>query len=278
MENYTIVISDKGQSKRITKLVTLNDGSFFLDCPYHSAEKGYLMKHKVNYSRSVGIIARNELIQEFNASHSAKLTVHTSGLVHFSGPGIRSGLEKGVIKGIGYVTSRLDKNPVKTGPTAGITVWGLEDFADPSPKKLKKGSFTMEFSDLDVYYRLPPSRCNAYSFEVFAIDKVMQGAVVQDSNGYEYIDISYAFEKVLTPLRLRVIRLPNIGTFLGVCVSRIGVEFGSNSGYTIHGPGGGRPGNMESIFACYPPIFDDDLPSIDYQPDQLDKGGESHGT
>jgi hypothetical protein len=53
-------------------------------------------------------------------------------------------------------------------------------------------------------------------------------------------------------------------------------HFDSLSGYLMDGPRGGRPANMQSIFACYPPMFDDELPSIDYQPNQK-TGVDDHG-
>lgn len=256
MGKFTIVINEYGKRKKIAKIITEKDGSFALFSPYHVANYGYFMKCKLDYSKKEMSIPDDEIIEEYTASNQAKLSLHTDGFVHFSsvrGNNIRSGKnqETGEPKGLGYHSNPLTK-PVLSGPTTGLSIWGLDDYEDFD--RLSKGSVLLEFNHDEIYQLYPLKNCNGYGIHVFVFPDYMWRAVFE-KDGILRIDVSYNFENTPSTFNMRVIPLDKINSFLGILVGRMSLNFPSQSGYILNAPGSLRPKSSditEVMHAFYP--------------------------
>lgn len=166
----TIAIKEpEGTIRKITKIVPYKEGGFAVLVPYHTARKGYLAKHRVDYRENDLHIRRTE-ITEYSADDRVKLSFHKDGFVQFSGEKagkIVSGRdpESGEPKGLGILLEHPLFNPITSGPTFNIIAWGLSEFEaiqGTSPVN------TLVFSEEDFYYRrCTPDSCNAYLIEAF---------------------------------------------------------------------------------------------------------------
>lgn len=235
----TICIQDKpGESpRRITKITPYKDGGFAMLLPYHAAKKGYLMKMPMNYAYGNHTITRDEYIA-YSAEDRVKLSIHPDGFVQFSGENrgkILSGRDSqtGEPKGLGIMSSPLTK-PIMSGPTFGVSVWGLQDF-EPFVNMGQRG--IMIFGESDFYYR--DSTCdtwNSYVVEGFVISNKYSWAI-RESNGQLTARIFHPFfERTGATFDLRVMPLPNQPVYLGMMVSRLESHFQSPSGFCFGGP------------------------------------------
>ncbi|MCL4494886.1 MAG: hypothetical protein M1294_08725 [Firmicutes bacterium] len=264
--DYTVVLTTSTMRKKIAKLMLLSDGSFALGEPYQSAQQGYFVRHPVDYSARSFSVPLDKVFEEYNASNPAKLSMHASGFVQFSGPLIRSGLDTSskAAKGLGYWTSPLT-SPINTGPTAGLVVWGLEEFNDFT--KLSRGSTLLEFEDKDLYYEASPEMCNGYHVDVFVFSKQMWWGIYPGPKGLT-VEASFNHNDIYATWTMRVIPLQSIGSFLGVCMAAAPAKWATPSGYFLHGPGVRKSTTNHdeyAMFACYPNVFSRAAPSLDKQ-------------
>jgi hypothetical protein len=269
---YTIEISDTGYRKKIAKLILLGEGGFSIASPYHRADCGYLVKNTIDYSKRNMIIPLKELLEEYTASNQVKLSMHVDGFAQFSsvsGNNIRSGrdLNTGRPRGLGYMSSPLS-TPVTTGPTASLSIWGINDFEDADPAT--NPNRTIHFTEDDFYHASTPDECNALQIKVFVLPEYMWWGV-HERDGILSIDLTYNFESVPSTFTMRVIPLKKINSFLALAVFRATMDLSPESGYTLNGPGALRNPKTQitqSMFACYPSFIHDDVMSgsLDYDP------------
>ena len=88
----------------------------------------------------------------YTAEDRVKLSHHWDGFVQFSGesPGkIISGRNAltGAPKGLGLMSAPI-RRPIVTGPTSGLLVWGLDDYAEHRPT-----ARDIVFNQDEIYYR-----------------------------------------------------------------------------------------------------------------------------
>jgi len=268
----TIAITDdNGDTHKITKIKPYKDDGFAVFAPYHSAHCGYMLKHPVDYTKTDIRLDLDDCV-EYDASDQVKLSVHLSGFVQFSSvnqSSIRSGInpETGKPKGIGIVgNGRLE---VSSGPLFGLIAWGLNDFKTVTPQKIG----VMTFKDGDFYFRRHlETDQQGYLIEVFMFPRNMLGRVTGVGT-MQQLKVKLPYHTVLDyPHDLRVIDLPGQYAFLGVMVSRISVDFPTDSGFNLNGPSFPDPetGQFMSIAAMYPhPDFEEARAtcSLDYKPD-----------
>ncbi len=153
------------------------------------------------------------------------------------------------MKGIGVMTSPLSE-PIRTGPTFGITAWGIEQFDEVS----HGDSATMIFEETDCYYRrCTPGVANGWLVEAFVFPARYWAGVRACSTGL-FLKMAFAgFEASGAVLEMRVIELAGQDVFIGVFVSRAYVSFPAESGWVLSGPGTRDPsGRGEVISAFYP--------------------------
>jgi hypothetical protein len=256
LTDYRIVIADGGETpRRISKIVTLNDGGYAVLAPYHAAKEGWLTKHQVDY-RNMGRswISYDQMIH-FVADDRVKLSHHWDGFVQFSGESqgkIVSGRDpfSGEPKGLGLMSAPI-RVPITTGPTFGLVIWGIEDFAVH-----KATPQDVTFEAMDMYYRIgTPDECSSYMIEGWVFGERMWAGVRGPSSDLRLSVGFRNFEGTGANLEFRVIPLePPSRQFLGIMTARTVTDFPSPSGFILSSPTNKRAGNpiADTMMAMYP--------------------------
>jgi hypothetical protein len=263
-DGHRIAIEDSEGAVRLVGRITMLDDGFSIQVPYHSAKNGWLLKTPIDYSQREGVVP---LVEQFAVSDTVKLSLHMSGFVHFSTAGqqrIISGycdiLKKP--KGLGFKAP--DPIEVSSGPLCGIVVQGLSGFAliDNKPAEV--------FNRSDFWFNPAfPKDEGTYHIEIFMLNRNRAGNALND-DGKRTVTMQLPFwSKFRFPHTLRIVELPGLWFSLGLIVSPTTPDSTSSSGYKLNSPGFGEPGEpMHAITAWYPrPVtFDEELPSLDYVP------------
>jgi hypothetical protein len=268
----TIAIIDRlsSEPRKITKIVPYKDGGFGVLVPYHTARKGYLAKYSVDYRKKQMMIHRSECI-EYAAEDRVKLSFHKDGFVQFSGeqPGkIVSGRnqETGEPKGLGVLLEHPLFRPIMSGPTFGLSVWGLQDFESIQGSPSQD---TTIFTEEDYYYRgCTPDSWNAYLLETFIFPK-HYWAGTRNRDGRFKLSLAFnAFEASGAVLDFTVIPVASQPILLGLMVSRFRHKFPSSSGFSLTSPSDRKQGEpiANSLMAIYPDFMEDTpTQTLDYQ-------------
>jgi hypothetical protein len=246
------------QPRKITKIVSLNGNGFAVLTPYHKARSGFLFKMPVDPKilRTPGkfTVSIDQAVG-FTADDRVKLSYHTDGFAQFSSeaPGrIISGRDPvtGEPKGLGLFARPL-KTPVWSGPSVGVTVWGIDEF-----EEVEDGDRpVIVFEPADFYYRgCTPSEANAWFLSMYAFPVNIIPPVRWH---HEDAVVDVALEGLSGPLvsvvQLKVVHLRREKVFLGLFVNRLVTHFPSESGWNISGPGDytiERKGHV--LIASYP--------------------------
>jgi len=175
----------------------------------------------------------------FTAEDRVKLTYHTDGFAQFSGenPGkIISGRDPktGEPKGLGLLTRSL-KSPPISGPSAGVQVWGIEEFETP-----RDDERLVTFEPNDVYYRRStPSDANTWHLAIYAFPQggipPLQFEDEQPVMLYQPHFITAGVHGAV--IKLKMIYLPADELYLGIYVERFIGRYPVKSGWTLNGPG-----------------------------------------
>ncbi len=279
MADIRICIRDvNGILRRVTKIVPYNnpsDPGFAALVPYHSARRGFLLKHSNRYDHPIGLVPMRTAIP-FEASDRVKLSIHLNGFVQFSGHDsskIHAGRDPitGEPRGIGVVFDHPIE--ITSGPLFTTVVWGLDQFdiqGDPKGRCL-------EFTDEDVY-RDRPLLCgldqSAYLVEFFMFRKSHFESDRRSGPRGEIAMMELPRSDTLIAYRheLRVNDLPGQPHFLGCLVSIGSTNATSPSGYTMSGPAFAPYGSDDfvTVSAHYPaPDYGQEAPestSLDRTP------------
>lgn len=234
--------------------------------PDHAAKSGYVAKIPANYYKiGASWISIDEIACQFHAENPVKLSYHPDGFAQFSSVvngTITSGRDStGNIKGVGLMTSPLT-NPIRSGPSAGIRVWGFQDFPDHSGSL--GAAMLFDFSIIEATDLA--SDANTFNLEIFTLPRLLlRYTKVVDSN--IVVEVPYTFKGVRRVFALRVIEIPDRNVFLGVLGTKLKTFFPSVSGWSIGGPGGyDVDGSTVCLHACYPkPDSKLSIPQLDYK-------------
>jgi hypothetical protein len=252
----TIAIQDGSGAppRRVTKLIPYRAGGFAVLVPYHSARKGYLAKHTVDYRQS-DAWAHRSAMQEYSASDRVKLSFHPDGFVQFSGenPGrITSGRDPvtGEPRGLGLLLEHQLNRPILSGPTFSITVWGLGDFVEETDS-----GTAVVFRQEDCYLRgCLPDAANGYAIEGFVFPLRYLSAARQVGGQLRLSLACMLFEATAGVLDFVVLPLPDQPIVVGLVASRLQVEFPESSGFALTSPSDRREGSpiANALLAVYP--------------------------
>ena len=206
----------------------------------------------------------------FTAENRTKLSYHVDGFAQFSSENqgrIISGRDPntGEPKGLGIMT-RPFSNPITSGPSVGIGVWGLEDFEETDQdEKL------IVFEPPDFYYRLwGPDETNLWQLGIYVFNGVppvrFDGNQAKMDFALTYPPTAGVVGSIVT---LKMIRLEAEKVSLGLYVESLLGAFPSKSGWQINGPGNWNSTQGGYVLnAVYPrdliPV--DQRPSLDYKP------------
>jgi hypothetical protein len=263
----TVVVQlpDIGQRK-ITKIVPYGkkDGGFAVLSPYHSSRQGFLCSLKTR-----GFVEETTIpwvdTHPFTFDGQVKLSFHGDGFVQFSsveGATIRSGRDPVTKqpKGVG-VKSRPLSNPVTSGPTFGVQVWGLHEF-DKHEGGSQRGVVMFD----EAYLSNPscgPSQWRGLALEGFVLRHSEQNAIDWSLSEPQVTHFFPQFERHGGTFTLRAVNIHQPGMFLGLLLRRVNSQFEAASGYSMASPQekiveSGRS-VMRSLLAVYPRT--DSLPS-----------------
>jgi hypothetical protein len=274
-ENSTTlaIIDQPGNAPRkITKIIPYKKGGFAILVPYHSARRGYLAKYTVDYRKTDLYVCRSAMT-EFSADDRVKLSLHDDGFVQFSGeqPGkIISGIDPltGEPRGLGIMLENPLYKPIESGPTFGVSVWGISEFdeivGEPS-------SDTIVFSEDDFYYRdCTPDSWNGYAIEGFIFSDDYWGATKSQAGRFKLSLPFNWFKGKLVVHDFTIVPIGEQSIIIGILISRFQHGFQHESGFVITSPTdrrlGGPLGNQ--LVAAYPAFYDDpSMQNINYEGD-----------
>jgi hypothetical protein len=229
---------ETGCRHKITKVVGYKEGGFGVLTPYHSARSGYLTITPVDYKKVGEYSVSAQEATAFSVEDRVKLSYHPDGFVQFSGEiggKVISGKDPttGLPRGIGLTTKPLS-SPVSSGPTFGVTVWGLDDF-----ERVKKGaSNVLVFEEHDWYYRgCNPATATGWFVEFFVFPARYWAAARKSRRGFSLSLSFYGFEASMGVIEMKMIELPNQPVFLAGFASRCRTKFSAPSGWILAGPG-----------------------------------------
>lgn len=235
---------ERGETRKVAMIVS-NERGISISVPYHKARQGQFLLIRPPDQPGIHAVRPHG---RYVASSRAKLSLHPphpsepdTTFVHFSGDGIVSGRdEDGRPKGFSLIGPPISE--ITTGPTMGLTVWGLADF-DP-PRARDANLVTIRQSDM--HPATGGDLLRGLTLEMFLLPNSLRKSSRRLGVFYK----EYVFEGIKRGFYLKVIELPGLDRFLGVACIRRPVTF-TGSGYTLVSPR--IHGWM--LCAAYPPQF-----------------------
>lgn len=274
-KGYRIVLHEVGDVPRaVAKIQRLSDGGYCLISPYHSAKEGWLAKCTIDYRTLPALISLDEM-QHFTVSDRVKLSHHYDGFVQFSGENpqkIKSGINAltGRPRGLGIWSAPIH-DPITTGSTFGIMVWGLHGFkpaADP-----RHSDVLFAASDMYDHHAFTEGNHDAYLIQGWIFDQRARAAIRGSGNDLRLIGDFAHFPRGAAGAEAEFRVIPLRSEIIGVKACRIKVKgkLGSPSGFDIGGPSSPvGPFVSERLSARYP--NPEELSVSDYDPTSLDYG------
>jgi hypothetical protein len=271
---------------KITKIISLNGGGFSVLTPYHKARSGFLFKQVINpqvFRKAGEHLVKWTDCAGFTAENRTKLSYHVDGFAQFSSENqgtIISGRDPntGEPKGLG-VMARPFSDPSLSGPSVGISIWGLEDFEEADQKEK-----LIVFEPSDFYYRLwRPDETNFWhlGIYVFPVDAVPPMRYDGDQARMDFaLRFPISAGVVGSIVTLKTVRLEAEKVHLGLYVESLVGKFPSKSGWSISGPGNWTANQTGFVLnAVYPrdliPV--DQRPSLDYRPSPNNEVNSARG-
>ena len=251
---------------KITSIYLLSDGSFKVDIPYCKYDKGIISRFTLEYGTGTHITTENEF---FSASNRPQLSIHASGLVQFSGKGVKSGVDgNGRIKGVGIKSLPLS-NPISSGPTFGIQVWGLKNGFEKCLES-EKCDITYDVSNFVIRKRNKKDKMNTYILEgsVFPPNKKLEKYCISKKDNNEKITLEYPnyFWCYGAIFSFDVIRLRKIESFIGIGPFVVNTEFADkhSCGFVLGGPTEHVDKKRRGMLAMFPNVYGEMKETLDY--------------
>lgn len=274
-DRLRICVSEGDVVYKVTSIYLMSDGGFKLDVPYCTHERGLIQKWTLPeeaYSKMRIVVPLSET-GRFLVRNRPQLSIHSSGFVQFSGPGIVSGIDKatGEYKGLGIQAPPLT-TPINTGPTCGVVFWGLKDGYEVANKYDEINLIIP--SEVFGYHPTATEYANAYQLEiwVFPADEYYEKAIRKNpSNGDEYMALRFPnfLPAPNTAFLMRVVRLKGIKCFLALLPRAVHTQFAAKSpfGFHLNSPAEKVPSGWQSLHAMSPIpegyLTEQELPSLD---------------
>ena len=266
--NKTTLILQKGDTKyKLMKIIFGPDGSYYVTAPYHNQKKAFLFKAQVDYGKYEQLIPIGETIERAVLDDDElrlKISHRPDGFLKFSGNGIISGKNAdGTIKGIGIQSWPLSSPP--RGPAFAVTIKNYHDMAKSTclnAEELYVNVETISGDDDDTLTFV----------EGFFIPKPFEQCIYKENNS-EYISIANPSGVIL---KLHVIRPAKINKYFGFIGIHIYLEalnpdlkyseytFSTSSGSVLSDDNKLLKGIC--LYAVYPRITDEILPSLNWSP------------
>mgnify|MGYP001158983328 CR=1 FL=1 len=234
MEKFTLILEDSGQRYKVLKVLFYTEGGCAVLLPYHPAKEGVLGKFLFDYRNRNTIIGYDSM-KKFRVDNQVKLSFHSDGFVQFSGSHIKSGRKRnGKPKGLGIFIDPLSK-VIKTGPTFGLTLWGIDQFLEYRDSTCKKTDIVFKEDQYD-YRDCNSQDYSGYLIEGFFLNKKYVNVLKQDDNVFVFKGSNTMFEDPRKTFIVRVIPYFDDEFIIGLIVSRGKTNMLQSSGYVLMGP------------------------------------------
>ena len=250
LKRKRICVEKDGAIYKITSIYLLKDGSFKIDIPYCPFSEGSITKYAPKYGTRSYTITKQELKLDLKVSKRPQLSMHVSGFVQFSGPGIRSGIDPNtdIARGVGVYSSPLT-TPIRSGPTSIFVIWGLESF--DTTTTLSKEDILIKYEDFYAQIgtsgkkRAEDVDFNSLAFHLFVFPEEYQDKIVESSSG-EKMNLhlpNYQDEDdgvVGKTFVFSICRLHTISSFLGILPFKLWTGFPDKApfGFELGSPSG----------------------------------------
>jgi hypothetical protein len=254
--------------RKITKIIGLKGKGFSVLTPYHQNRSGFLCKPLIDFQTFADVQRWDQMIG-FTAADRVKLSYHSDGFAQFSSenPGkIKSGRDPktGEPKGLGLLARSL-LSPTMTGPSAGVVLWGIEEF-----QSVEEDEGLVIFGPSDFYYRnSTPNNANTWHLAIYAFG-IGQIPPVQFEGEQAIMQYQLHSATAGVPgsiVRLKTIQLNEERMHLGMYVTRLIADWKDvKSGWQLNGPGNYNQYQSGYVLrAVYPagPISLDDREALD---------------
>lgn len=272
------VLDETGNFRKLFKLVPYKAGGFCIILPrFVGTNIGRLEKTLVTYENlGTHIETVRDETEQYNAKDIVKFSYHADGFVQFSSATnsrIISGRNPdGTPKGLGVLSWPLN-NPISTGPSMSLTIWGLDKLpaekmekidkrylfeigkAVPHPKATYKGNDELAFAM--AMYIIP----NSIKGDVHEVD----GKKLSNIAMMQQLPDGSAFMRLRE--QVTIIEIPNHEYRIGISWFFIPKKSNSEFGYMFFGPTDGKRG----LVASYPAVNYGDkllMKSIGFNPVQ----------
>jgi hypothetical protein len=255
------VLDETNEYRKLFKVVPYSSGGFALVLPrLVDLQTGRLEKTLVTYKRyGTHLDIKRDESQQYSASDIVKFSYHPDGFVQFSSATnsrITSGRNPdGTPKGLGLLSWPLN-NPISTGPSMTITLWGLDKFAKELPTKVDK-RFVFETKEAVKHQKaiFVKDDQTAYAMALYIIPNSISGNVI-DKDGKKTANLAMmqALPDGSSFMRLRelvrIIEIPRQSYRIAISWFFIPKKSQSDSGYIFFGPTDGKRG----LVASYPAV------------------------
>lgn len=255
------VLDETGEYRKLFKIIPYSSGGFAIVLPrFVDSQTGRLEKTLVTYENfGTHIETKRDESEQYSARDIVKFSYHPDGFVQFSSATnnrIVSGRNSdGTAKGLGVVSWPLS-NPISTGPSMSITLWGLDKFVKEIPTKVDS-RFVFETKETVKHPKAIYSKDDqmSYAMALYIIPNLLSGNII-DKNGKEtaYLSMTQGLPDGSAFMRLReeirIIEIPNQDYRIGISWFYIPKKAQSDFGYMFFGPTDGKRG----LVASYPAI------------------------
>lgn len=267
----TIILQDVETKYKLMKIFFTNDGSYAVTAPYHNQKKAFVCKATIDYTKGEYFtIDQNDMVETSileDDKRTLKISHHPSGFLHFSGNGIRSGInvEDGTHKGIGVQSWTFD-NPAP-GPSFSVTINNYKNMEKSTKNKanelcIRTGMIKGISNDTII------------CVEGYFIPKIQESIIYKVDNA-EYTVIKHPSGGTLHLHVVRPTKIRNYYGFIGLHVYALRVHdgwkkfeytFSTSSGDLVWEDGKMIKGNC--LIATYPNMENQQLSSLNWMSDK----------
>ena len=255
------VLDETGTYREFFKIVPFKAGGFCIILPrFIGSHAGRLEKTLVTYENlATHIETRRDETEQYSAKDIVKFSYHADGFVQFSSATnsrIVSGRNPdGTPKGLGVLSWPLN-NPISTGPSMSMTIWGLDKLPEEKTEKVDK-RYLFEVRRAVPHPKATYKRSDELSFAIamYIIPNSIKGDV-REVNGKKLSNIAMMQQLPdgTAFMRLReevtIIEIPNQEYRIGISWFFIPKKSNSKFGYMFFGPTDGNRG----LVATYPAV------------------------
>lgn len=282
---YISILDETNKYRSLFKIVPYSSGGFALILPrLIGSQTGRLEKTLVTYENmGTHIETKRDEYEQYSANDIVKFSYHADGFVQFSSTTnnkIVSGINPdGTPKGLGVLSWPLN-NPISTGPSMSMTIWGLDKLPEETENKVDK-QYLFEVGKASPHPKATYKRNDelAFAMAMYIIPNSIKGDIHEiDGKKLSHLAMMQQFPDGNSFMRLReqvtIIEIPNQSYRIGISWFFIPKKSESAFGYMFFGPTDGKRG----LVASYPAKDYGDklsMKDIGFNPQILSSGAKS---